>query len=47
MKCPRCKRTMKTIQAKEHVFYYECPNCHYTIGKPEEVKDAGDEGNNR
>ena len=27
-------------QAGEHKWYYECPNCHYTIGKPSEVKDA-------
>ena len=35
MKCPKCRRDMKRKSAPNNVWYYECPNCFYTIGKPE------------
>ena len=41
MKCPKCKRDMRRKSSPNNVWYYECPNCFYTIGKPtEEVNNA-------
>ena len=39
MKCPKCHRDMKRIKAKDHEYYYECPSCHYSIGKKDERKE--------
>ena len=46
MKCPKCRRDMKRKSAPNNVWYYECPNCFYTIGKPtEEVTNNAEETN--
>lgn len=37
MKCPKCGKDMQKKQATPSVWYFECPNCHYTLGKPEEI----------
>lgn len=37
MKCPKCRRDMKKKSADKSNYYFECPNCHYTIGKTTEV----------
>lgn len=41
MKCKKCSRTMERKALMVNSYYYECPNCHYTIGKPTEVKEDG------
>ena len=43
MKCPKCKRDMRRKSAPNNVWYYECPNCFYTIGKPTEEVNNGEE----
>lgn len=46
MKCPKCRKDMEKKKAEGNVWYYECPNCHYTIGKPTEVQtNEEDQGN--
>lgn len=39
MKCPKCHKDMERKKAKSNEFYYECPNCHYSIGKKDEQKE--------
>ena len=33
MKCTKCHHEMIRKQELTEVFYYECPNCHNTVGK--------------
>lgn len=37
MKCPKCKTNMTRKSADKSNYYFECPKCHTTIGKTEEV----------
>lgn len=39
MKCPKCKRDMTKVKEKENVYYFKCPHCGHTVGKPEENAD--------
>lgn len=39
MKCPECHREMQRKEHSEGIYYYECPNCHHSVGKPVEVQD--------
>ncbi len=45
MKCPYCLNRPKMIEKyKDHISWYECPECHKTYGKPkEENKETNDE----
>lgn len=36
MKCPKCHRDMKRKEYRKGVYFFECPNCHHTVGKPKE-----------
>lgn len=40
MKCPKCRREMKTVVYPKGR-YYECTNaeCLYSIGKPDETNE--------
>lgn len=39
MKCTECHQNMELKENKPGEYYYECPNCHHTVGKPKEVID--------
>lgn len=41
MMCPRCHRQMlrKKSRIVENTFYYECPKCGYSLGKPLQEDD--------
>lgn len=41
MKCPKCHRNMERKEAPNNVYYYECPSCHYDVGKPKEAEENG------
>lgn len=47
MICPRCHRQMQYRKSRvvENTFYYECPRCGYSLGKPliEDEKEKQDE----
>lgn len=32
---------MERKEYKESHYYYECPGCHYAVGKPKEAEENG------
>ena len=32
---------MERKEAPNNVYYYECPICHYDVGKPKEAEENG------
>lgn len=36
MKCKKCGREMERKDAGNGIFYYECPRCGNSLGKPVE-----------
>lgn len=40
MRCPKCHFTMQRKEAPGNVYYYECPHCGYSVGKPVEEEAA-------
>lgn len=41
MKCKKCSRMMERKGQTGNSYYYECPVCHYSIGKKQEVIEDG------
>lgn len=39
MKCPKCRKVMIRKKEKENVYYFQCPSCGATVGKPQ-VKES-------
>lgn len=37
MKCPKCRNEMVKKSSDKSNYYYECPKCHTTIGKKNDV----------
>ena len=35
MKCPKCHKPMDRKKASENVYYFQCPSCGTTVGKPQ------------
>jgi DNA-directed RNA polymerase subunit M/transcription elongation factor TFIIS len=38
MKCPKCHRPMERKKDKENVYFFQCPSCGETVGKPKEAE---------
>lgn len=43
MKCPKCHKNMEYKRYTDNYYYYECPYCHYAIGKPENSNGGTEE----
>ena len=43
MKCPKCRKDMQRKESEPGVYYFECPNCHYDVGKVKK-KEVGSNG---
>ena len=40
MKCKKCRSSMQKKLAAANKYYFECPHCHETVGKPTKESES-------